>query len=85
MTKPLEWLPSYIERAQSLKLGALVDALVELRLDHRFPAEDETLSDVATRSVKIETLVNEISSRETSRTEVDTSPVRKVKSLKGFI
>jgi hypothetical protein len=80
-----EWLSSYVTHLKSLKLGQLVEEMVDLKLEMRFADSEEDLSSKAERIVKLETLRNEISNRETDRKDISPSPVRKVTSLKGFI
>lgn len=84
MTQP-EWLSSYVSHLKALKLGEIVEELVDLKLETRFSDPEEDLSSKAMRSVKLETLRNELSNRETGTKGADPSPVKKVSSLKGFI
>lgn len=79
-----DWLDSYVQEIQSYKLGRLVEALFVLMLDQRMADSEESLTDAGMRSLKIETLVNEISNRETGKKDLNPSPLKKVTSLKGL-
>lgn len=81
----LQWLSAYVSHLKSLKLGEIVEAMVDLKLEMRFAPSDEDLSSKAERALKLETLRNELSNRETGSKDLNPSPVKKVSSLKGFI